>query len=80
LSDEALSQLATAVYANREESHGQQTIARLQRQLHQVGYDPGPIDGLLGPRTLEALRRFLRDRGLGAGTASHTMTSPAPDS
>jgi hypothetical protein len=79
-SDEVLTRLATEVYANREGPHDQQTIARLQRQLHQVGYDPGPIDGLLGPRTLETLRRFLMDRGLGSGTVSHTTTSPVPDS
>jgi peptidoglycan hydrolase-like protein with peptidoglycan-binding domain len=79
-SDEALTQLATEVYANRKGPHDQETITRLQRQLRQVGYDPGPIDGLLGPRTLEALQRFLMDRGLDSGTASHITTPVAPDS
>lgn len=43
-----LAHLATDVYANREAVHDEQTIAHLQRQLHQAGYDPGPIDGSWG--------------------------------
>lgn len=31
----------------------------LQRGLRALGFDPGPIDGIIGPRTLEALDRFL---------------------
>jgi hypothetical protein len=80
LSDEALTQLATEVYGNREGPYDQQTIARLQRQLRQVGYDPGPIDGLLGPQTLEALQQFLMNQGLDSGKGSHTTASPTPDS
>lgn len=35
-------------------------IARVQRKLKRLGYDPGPIDGQLGPTTRAALRRFQR--------------------
>jgi peptidoglycan hydrolase-like protein with peptidoglycan-binding domain len=35
----------------------------VQRHLRDLGYDPGPVDGLIGPRTREAIRRFERDRG-----------------
>ena len=35
-------------------------IMRVQRKLKRLGYDPGPIDGRLGPSTRAALRRFQR--------------------
>jgi hypothetical protein len=36
----------------------------LQVRLHGLGYDPGPIDGVVGPRTRAALQRYQRDHGL----------------
>lgn len=41
-------------------------IARAQRQLLERGFDPGPLDGLMGPRTRSAIGAFQRDRGLPA--------------
>jgi hypothetical protein len=38
-------------------------VALVQRHLRDLGYDPGPVDGLIGPRTREAVRRFQRDAG-----------------
>ena len=35
-------------------------IAAWQRQLAGLGYAPGPIDGLAGPRTIAAIRAFQR--------------------
>lgn len=32
--------------------------------LQSLGYDPGPIDGIFGPRTKNAVMRFQRDNGL----------------
>ena len=75
-----LAQLATQVYANREASHDGQTIQDLQRQLQQAGYDPGPSDGILGPRTLVALQQFLADSGLASGTVPQAATPSAPGS
>ena len=75
-----LAQLATQVYDNPEASHGRQTIEYLQRQLQQAGYDPGPSDGILGPRTLAALQTFLSDRGFAAGDVPQATTPSAPDS
>jgi N-acetylmuramoyl-L-alanine amidase len=35
-----------------------------QRELARLGYDPGPIDGYMGPRTREAIRAFQKARKL----------------
>ena len=43
-------------------------VAEAQRLLAERGYDPGPADGLLGPRTNEAVRAFRQSVGLGGGT------------
>lgn len=35
-----------------------------QTTLQELGYEPGPADGLMGPNTAAALRGFQRDQGL----------------
>lgn len=39
-------------------------IAGIQARLKEFGYDPGPTDGIMGPRTLRAIQAFERDNGL----------------
>jgi Putative peptidoglycan binding domain len=39
-------------------------IGQAQDRLKAAGFDPGPLDGVLGQRTREALRRFQASRGL----------------
>ena len=34
-------------------------VRELQQALTSAGYDPGPIDGKLGPRTKAALRKYV---------------------
>lgn len=41
-------------------------VELVQHQLRDLDYSPGPLDGLIGPRTREAVRRFQRDQGLAA--------------
>jgi peptidoglycan hydrolase-like protein with peptidoglycan-binding domain len=36
----------------------QDTVVAVQQQLSQLGYYDGPIDGLIGPQTAKAVRRF----------------------
>lgn len=36
----------------------------LQRRLRELGYDPGPVDGVFGPRTETAVQAFQRDSNL----------------
>ncbi|WP_163078628.1 peptidoglycan-binding domain-containing protein, partial [Acinetobacter baumannii] len=51
--------------------------AGIQRLLTRMGYDPGPIDGLDGPRTDAALRAFVADRNLPAFSVSKMSGAPA---
>ena len=39
-------------------------VMRVQQGLDQLGYDPGPVDGLYGPKTTDAIRRYQGDHGL----------------
>lgn len=42
------------------------TTAGVQTALGFLGYDPGAVDGLDGPRTREALRQFQEAVGIAA--------------
>ena len=39
-------------------------VRDLQQRLYELGYSPGPVDGIFGPRTEEAVKAFQRDSGL----------------
>ena len=39
-------------------------IKAVQRKLIENGYDPGPVDGMNGPRTQKALKAYQQDHGL----------------
>lgn len=39
-------------------------VRALQARLDELGLDPGPADGLYGPRTADAIRQFQASRGL----------------
>jgi hypothetical protein len=43
---------------------GQQGIRQAQEALKNQGHDPGPIDGVLGPQTRQALKTFQSSNGL----------------
>jgi hypothetical protein len=49
------------------------TVKQLQIQLKQAGYDPGPIDGILGPKTLAALQRFIEAQERALAKTSATL-------
>ena len=40
------------------------TIRNLQQSLSDRGYDPGPIDGVVGGETATAVKAFQHDKGL----------------
>lgn len=39
-------------------------VRNAQEKLKAAGFDPGPVDGTLGPQTKEALRDYQKARGL----------------
>ncbi|SET48239.1 peptidoglycan-binding protein [Oceanicella actignis] len=53
------------------------TVARIQAQLAELGYDPGPVDGAMGPRTRRAIIAFQRDNGLARTGAANKATAAA---
>ena len=44
--------------------HGSKRVREVQRRLRQLGYRPGPVDGLFGPRTRAATLWFQHKHGL----------------
>ncbi|MCF8044211.1 MAG: phosphate ABC transporter substrate-binding protein PstS family protein [Desulfarculaceae bacterium] len=52
---------ALTLYKNYKEMNWNGKVERLQRNLHKLGYKVGPIDGLWGPKTLQAYNSFLED-------------------
>jgi hypothetical protein len=45
----------------------------LQNRLKTAGFDPGPIDGVVGPRTIDAARKYGAARALTNADASKEM-------
>ncbi|WP_185961390.1 peptidoglycan-binding protein [Telmatospirillum sp. J64-1] len=41
-----------------------QVVREVQRHLRDADYPVGPVDGLVGPQTRQAVRQYQRDRGL----------------
>ena len=41
-------------------------VERMQQVLKENGHDPGPIDGVNGPRTVSALKAYQKAQGLEA--------------
>jgi hypothetical protein len=46
------------------QASGGQDIRQAQEALKNQGHDPGPIDGVMGPQTRQALRAFQSSNGL----------------
>jgi hypothetical protein len=49
-------------------------VTQAQRALAGAGFDPGEIDGVYGPRTARAVRRFQAENGLAADGIVGTVT------
>lgn len=56
-----------------------ESVAYLQGCLSQAGFDPGPADGIFGPRTENALRRFQSYAGIGVDGICGNQTWQAVD-
>lgn len=42
----------------------QASVKQVQEKLSQQGYEVGPVDGIFGPKTQQALRKFQEDKGV----------------
>lgn len=42
----------------------QASVKQVQEKLSEQGYDVGPVDGIFGPKTQQALRKFQQDKGV----------------
>ena len=56
--------VSLALGSGYERRGGSQMVRSLQRRLTADGFEPGPIDGLYGPRTAAATQRFQAASGL----------------
>ena len=57
--------LLVLVFPNPASAENQrQLIRQTQQILTYLGYDPGPVDGAVGPRTRRAIRDFQKSRSL----------------
>lgn len=50
---------------------------QVQQNLADRGYDPGPVDGIIGPKTRDALRSFQNDQKLAASGRADRQTLAA---
>lgn len=55
---------STASVGKRNPMEEGVNLAEIQQALHELGYRPGPVDGLYGSRTRRAIEAFQRDFGL----------------
>lgn len=60
----ALAALMAAALIAAPARAGDPDTACIQQALIDFGYDPGPVDGVLGARTADTARAFAGDRGL----------------
>ncbi len=50
------------------------TVTQIQQKLEERGYDPGPIDGIMGKKTKSAIKKFQSDSGLESTGAINRVT------
>ena len=64
--DEDTINLGKPIWEDDDEAAGAQSgvVSRVQSGLVRLGYEPGPVDGVMGPQTAEAIRRYQSDHGL----------------
>jgi len=56
--------LGEPVWASGSKPANKPAVSRVQTALDRLGYDPGPADGVMGPRTSAAIRDYQADHAL----------------
>ena len=64
LTSEDTINLGDPVWASDSRPANNSAVARVQAGLTDLGYNPGPIDGVQGSNTTNAIRDYQRDNGL----------------
>lgn len=64
LTDADFINLGDPIWATKERKANRAATARVQAGLAKLGYNPGPVDGVMGSRTSSAIRNYQRDNGL----------------
>ena len=63
----------------RAEQLNSQQVRELQNSLQAQGVSPGPVDGIMGPQTQQAIRKFQQEEGLTAQGQIDQQTLEALD-
>lgn len=56
--------LGDPIWAEGDKPANSSAVSRVQYGLSRLGYDPGPVDGSMGPKTETAIRAYQRDHHL----------------
>lgn len=64
VTDESTINLGDPIWADEDTQANDAAVSRVQAGLARLGYDPGPIDGILGTKTKMAIEAYQRDHGL----------------
>ncbi|RDY72243.1 hypothetical protein DXT76_02465 [Halobacillus trueperi] len=62
-------------YAHLEWPEKSHNVRDLQTKLQKLGYQPGPIDGIYGPRTKQAIIAFQHQEGLEVDGSAGPLTT-----
>ena len=64
LTDQDMIDLGDPIWASEDRDANRSAVARIQAGLHELGYDPGPVDGRKGAQTTAAIKDYQRDHRL----------------
>lgn len=64
VTDQSQIDLGEPIWASGTTPANNTAVARVQAGLTKLGYDPGPIDGIKGAQTTNAITAYQRDNGL----------------
>jgi len=64
VTDEDTINLGDPIWAKGDQPANSAAISRVQAGLTQLGYDSGPVDGVMGSRTRSAIKKYQSDHKL----------------